>query len=100
VRRYFFHVVKGHQVIEDAAGKRLRDLGAVVRQAERLAVQIIVADDSSPRDWTHWKLDVIDDEGTRLFFYPFDFWRAFLGCLVEVEATPTHRLGTPLACRT
>jgi hypothetical protein len=72
VKRYFFHVVKGIEAIEDAVGKRLPDLGAVVAEAERVAVQVIVSQAASPREWTHWKLDVKDDEGTRIFFYPFD----------------------------
>ena len=58
--------------MEDTVGRRLRDLSAVVRHAERRAVEVIVTDDISARDWTHWKLDVKDEEGTRLFFYPFE----------------------------
>jgi hypothetical protein len=47
-------------------------LGAVVSAAERIAVQVIVADGASALEWTQWKLDVKDEEGTRLFFYPFE----------------------------
>jgi hypothetical protein len=44
----------------------------VVREAQRIAVQTIISEDAPAREWTLWKLDVKDDEGTRLFFFPFD----------------------------
>ena len=56
----------------DNAGRRLSDLAAVVSEAQRVAVHIIVSEDVPAREWTHWKLDVKDEDGTRLFFFPFD----------------------------
>jgi len=72
LKRFYFHVVKGREVIEDTVGRRLRDLGAVVSEAEKVAVHVIIVDGALPREWINWKLDVKDEDGTRLFFYPFD----------------------------
>jgi hypothetical protein len=72
VKRFFFHVVKSREVIEDTVGRRLPDLGAVVEEAERVAVSAIISDGTLPREWTAWKLDVKDEDGTRIFFYPFE----------------------------
>jgi hypothetical protein len=72
VRRYFFHLLKGQETVVDEIGARLSDLGAVVRQAQSVAVQTIISEDVSAREWTLWKLDVKDEDGTRLFFFPFD----------------------------
>jgi len=72
VRRYFFHLLKGDETVIDEVGARLPDLGAVVRQAQKVAVQTIISRDASAREWTSWKLDVKDEDGTRLFFFPFD----------------------------
>lgn len=72
MKRFFFHILKGRETVMDHAGKRLPDLAAVVSEAQRVAVHIIVSEDVSAREWTHWKLDVKDEDGTRLFFFPFD----------------------------
>ena len=72
VKRFFFHLLKGRETVIDDAGTRLADLGAVVSEAERIAVRIIASEDVSAREWTRWKLDVKDEDGTRLFFFPFD----------------------------
>jgi hypothetical protein len=72
LKRFFFHVVKDDTTVVDEMGKRLPDLGAVVAAAEQLALRVIISEGARPEEWTHWKLDVKDDDGTRLFFYPFD----------------------------
>lgn len=72
VRRFFFHLSKGRETVIDDVGTRLSDLEAVVREAQRVAVRVIVSEDVPAKDWTHWKLDVKDEDGTRLFFFPFD----------------------------
>ena len=72
VKRFFFHLLKGRETVIDDAGTRLADLGAVVSEAQRIAVRIIVSEDVPAREWTRWKLDVKDEDGTRLFFFPFD----------------------------
>ena len=72
MKRFFFHLLKGPETIIDDAGTRLSDLEAVVSEAQKIAVRIIAAEDVPAREWTGWKLDVKDEEGTRLFFFPFD----------------------------
>jgi len=72
VKRFFFHLLKGRETVIDDAGMRLSDLAAVVSEAQRIAVRIIVSEDVPAREWTQWKLDVKDEDGTRLFFFPFD----------------------------
>jgi hypothetical protein len=72
VRRFFFHFLKGSETVIDEAGARLPDLEAVVAEAQRIAVHIIVSEDVPAREWTQWRLDVKDEDGTRLFFFPFD----------------------------
>ena len=71
-KRFFFHVLKGRETIYDDVGLPLPDLEAVVNEAQRIAVRLIAAEDVPAREWVHWKLDVKDEEGTRLFFFPFD----------------------------
>ena len=56
----------------DEAGTRLSDLEAVVSEAQRIAVHIIASEEVPAREWTQWRLDVKDEDGTRLFFFPFD----------------------------
>ena len=72
MKRFFFHLLKGRETVRDTTGVELPDLGAVVSEAQRIAVHMIVSGDVPARDWTQWKLDVVDDDGTRLFFFPFD----------------------------
>ncbi len=72
MRRYFFHLLKGHDRVADDIGARLPDLEAVVREAQRIAMETIISEGAPAREWMMWKLDVKDDEGTRLFFFPFD----------------------------
>ena len=72
MRRFFFHLRKGTEILTDNDGTRLTDLEAVVREAQRIAVHIIASEDVPAREWTGWKLDVKDEDGTRLFFFPFE----------------------------
>jgi hypothetical protein len=72
VKRFFFHLVKGREIVIDEAGTRLPDLAAVVSEAQRIAVRTIVSEDVPAREWTRWRLDVKDEDGTRLFFFPFE----------------------------
>jgi hypothetical protein len=72
LRRYFFHLVKRDETVPDTRGSRHADLGSVVSEAERIAIKAIRADRVSPREWSEWKIDVQDDDGTRLFFFPFE----------------------------
>ena len=72
VKRFFFHLMKGRETVIDDTGTRLPDLEAVVRDAQTIAVRIIVSEDVPAREWTLWKLDVKDEDGTRLFFFPFE----------------------------
>ena len=72
MKRFYFHFLKGRETVIDEVGAQLPDLEAVVREAQRIAVGIIIAEDVSAREWTQWRLDVKDEEGTRLFFFPFD----------------------------
>jgi hypothetical protein len=72
VKRFFFHLLKGRETVIDEAGTRLPDLAAVVSEAQRIAVRTIVLEDVPAKEWTRWKLDVKDEDGTRLFFFPFE----------------------------
>lgn len=72
MKRFFFHLRKGPETLTDHAGKRLPDLEAVVSEAQRIAVHVIASENVPAREWTAWKLDVKDEEGTRLFFFPFE----------------------------
>lgn len=72
MRQFFFHFLNGGEAVIDEAGARLSDLEAVVAEAQRIAVHIIVSEDVPAREWTQWRLDVKDEDGTRLFFFPFD----------------------------
>jgi hypothetical protein len=72
VKRFFFHLLKGRETVTDDAGTRLSDLAAVVNEAQKIAVRIIASEDVPAQEWTRWKLDVKDEDGTRLFFFPFD----------------------------
>ena len=72
MKRFFFHLLKGRETVVDDAGTRLPDLEAVVSEAQRVAVRIIVSEDVPAAEWTQWQLDVKDDDGTRLFFFPFE----------------------------
>ena len=72
MKRFFFHLVKDRETIRDSTGVELSDLGAVVSEAQRIAVHTIASEDVPAKEWTLWKLDVVDDDGTRLFFFPFD----------------------------
>jgi len=72
VKRFFFHLLKGRETVIDEAGTRLPDLAAVVSEAQRIAVRTIASEDVPAKEWTRWKLDVKDEDGTRLFFFPFE----------------------------
>ena len=72
VKRFFFHLLKGRETVIDDTGTRLPDLEAVVNEAQRIAVHVIASEDVPAREWTQWKLDVKDEDGTRLFFFPFE----------------------------
>ena len=72
MKRFFFHVRKGPETLTDVTGTALADLEAVVSEAQKLAIRIIASEDVPAREWTGWKLDVKDEEGTRLFFFPFE----------------------------
>jgi hypothetical protein len=93
VKRFFFHLLKGRETIIDEAGTPLADLGAVVSEAQRIAVSIIAAENVSAKEWTRWKLDVKDEDGTRLFFFPFD--EVSLHDVAEAKASPNRR-GSPV----
>jgi hypothetical protein len=72
VKRFFFHLLKGPETIIDDAGMPLSGLDAVVSEAQRIAVRLIASEDAPAREWMRWKLDVKDEDGTRLFFFPFE----------------------------
>jgi hypothetical protein len=64
--------MKGRETVMDDVGAWLPDLEAVVSEAQRIAVHLIVSEDVPAREWVGWKLDVKDEDGTRLFFFPFE----------------------------
>jgi hypothetical protein len=72
VKRFFFHLLKGLETVIDPTGTPLSGLDAVVSEAQRIAVRVIASEDVPAGEWTRWKLDVKDEDGTRLFFFPFD----------------------------
>ncbi len=86
MKRFFFHLLKGRETVLDETGTRLPDLEAVVREAQRLAVHAIASEDVPAREWVSWKLDVKDEDGTRLFFFPFD--EVSLHDVAEAKALP------------
>ena len=88
VKRFFFHLRKARETLTDDTGTRLTDLEAVVTEAQRIAVRIIVSEDVPAREWTQWKLDVKDEDGTRLFFFPFE--EVSLHDVTEAKALLQH----------
>ena len=68
MKRYFFHIQIGHHVVLDGVGAALPDLAAAIDEAERIAVDTMTTLD---RDWSGCAIEVKDEEGERLFAFPF-----------------------------
>ena len=75
MKRYYFHIVSPAGRADDAVGRTLPNLSAVVGEALKSVRAIVCKEGSAPIDrneWRGWSLDVSDGEQQSLLVLKFE----------------------------
>jgi len=66
VKRYYFHLVDGNDIIPDHVGVEATDLEEARREALKAIHEFRRESPGSAAEWKDWRIDVADDSGTTL----------------------------------
>jgi hypothetical protein len=69
--RYLFHLTDGHRSTTDFDGVELRDAEVARLEAHEMAADRLREAQVTGRDWTGWRVDVVDSDGRHIHSIPF-----------------------------